>query len=108
VTVTQREKAERWDQLLRLLSDPAVHDSHIRHLSTTRRAVMFLLASREELPPALAAELKAYMPTLDELYLEAADGFCDAEGVLNMIPSYITGSLVGELCQPDTAADDEW
>jgi hypothetical protein len=105
MTITQREKADRWDYLLRLLGNPALHDSHIRHLSTMRRAVLFLLSSREELPPALVSELKAHMTTLDELYLEAADGYCDAEGVLNMIPLYITGSLVGELCQQDTSDD---
>ena len=68
------------------------------------RATLMLLASREELPNALVAELMAYRTRLDALYPEVNNGFQEAEGILNACPSYIIGSLVGELCQPD--ADD--
>lgn len=106
MTITQQQKAERWDRLLRLLSSPSIRDDSITHLSTMRRATLILLARREELPPTLVAELKAYKARLDALYLEAIDGFQDTEGVLNMLPAYIAGSIVGELCQPDTDDDD--
>jgi hypothetical protein len=106
MTITQREKAERWDRLLRLLSSPSINDDLLTHLSGMRRATLMLLARREELPESLVAELKAYKDRLDALYLEAVDGFEDAEGVLNMIPAYLAGMLVGELCQPDTQDDD--
>jgi hypothetical protein len=42
---------------------------------------------------------------LDELYLEAADGFASLEGVLNFLPVFITASVAGELCQADTIDD---
>ena len=50
----------------------------------------------------LIVELRAYRTRLDALYLEAKDGFQDAEGVLNAIPTYLIGWLAGELGQPDT------
>ena len=93
----QREKAERWDHLVKLLTSPSLHDNYIFHLSSMRRATMMLLARREELPDALVEELRAYRTRLDALYLEAKDGFNDVEGVLNAIPAYAIGSLVGEL-----------
>ena len=100
--LTQQEKAGRWDRLITLLKDPRVKDTGVRHLSAMRRAVMLLLSAREELPEGLVAELRAYMVTLDELHLEAIDGLADAEGVLNLLPTYVTESLAGELCQLDT------
>jgi hypothetical protein len=103
--MSQREKAERWDHLVKLLESPNLRDDYVFHLSSLRRATLMLLACREELPDALVAELRAYRTRLDALYLEAKDGFDDTEGVLNAIPAYAIGSLVGELSQPDT--DDE-
>jgi hypothetical protein len=98
----QREKARRWDHLVELLKSPSLQDTYVIHLSKLRRATLMLLASREELPDALVAELRAYQTRLDALYLEAKDGFTDLEGILNAIPAYVIGSLVGELSQPDT------
>jgi hypothetical protein len=45
MNITQRQKAERWDSLLRALSNPAIHDTYIHHLSTMRRAALFILAT---------------------------------------------------------------
>jgi hypothetical protein len=73
--LTQAEKASRWDELIGCLQQPGMRDTYIHHLSGVRRAVCLLLAGQEELPPALADELKAYRVKLDALYLEAADGF---------------------------------
>jgi hypothetical protein len=99
--LTQAEKASRWDELIGCLQQPGMRDTYIHHLSGVRRAVCLLLAGQEELPPALADELKAYRVKLDALYLEAADGFSAVEGVLNLLPTYITESVAGEL------SDDE-
>jgi hypothetical protein len=100
--LTEQEKARRWDRLIILLKDPRAKETGVRHLSAMRRAVMLLLSAREELSEGLVAELQAYMVTLDELHLEAIDGLADAEGVLNLFPTYVTESLAGELCQLDT------
>jgi hypothetical protein len=100
--LTEQEKARRWDRLITHLKDPRAKDTHVRHLSAMRRAVEMLLAAREELPECLVAELRAYKVTLDELHLEAIDGFAGVEGVLNLFPTYVTESLAGELCQGDT------
>jgi hypothetical protein len=100
--MSQREKAERWDHLVKLLQSPSLRDNYVFHLSSLRRATLILLASREELPDALVAELRAYQTRLDALYLEAKDGFDDTGDVLNAIPAYAIASLVGELSQPDT------
>lgn len=102
-SVSQQEKASKWDFLIRTLRRPDIKDTHIRHLSTMQRATAMLLAYREELPTTLAAELKSYKEALDGLYLEAIDGFTDLEGVLNLLPTYVTESIAGELCQPDGA-----
>jgi hypothetical protein len=51
--ISQKEKARRWDSLIRILSAPQVQDIHVRHLSSQRRAVFMLLASQEELPESL-------------------------------------------------------
>jgi hypothetical protein len=104
--LSQRDKAKRWDQLIACLRQPGLRDTYIHSLSGVRRAVYLLLARQEELPPALVAELKAYLVKVDALYLEAADGFAAIEGVLNFIPTYITESVAGELCEDDTGA--EW
>jgi hypothetical protein len=100
--LTQAEKAGRWDQLVGLLK-PGNRDNEIRHLNTMRRAVLILLAHREELPEALVVQLRSYRATLEGLYLEAADGWADTNltGLLNLLPLYGLGSLVGELCQGD-------
>jgi hypothetical protein len=98
----QQEKARRWDHLVELLKSPGLQDTYVFHLSKLRSATLMLLASREELPGTLAAELRAYQARLDALYLEAADGFTDLEGILNAIPAFAIGSVVGELSQPDT------
>ena len=98
----QREKAERWDRLVKLLESPSLQDDYVFHLSSLRRATLMLLARREELPDALVVELRSYRTRLDALYLEAIDGFADMEGILNAIPAYAIASLVGELSQPDT------
>jgi hypothetical protein len=102
--LNQQEKARRWDELIGYLQQPGMRDTCIHHLSGTRRAVYLLLAD-ETLPPALAAELHAYRAKIDALYLEAADGFSAIEGVLNLIPTYITESIVGEICQDDPSAE---
>jgi len=99
--VSQQEKAERWDHLIRLLQNPEIRDTYIWHLSTMRRAVEALLARREELPSALVDELIAYKTRLEALHLEAIDGFTGIEGVLNFFPTYVTESLIGQLCQGD-------
>jgi hypothetical protein len=104
--LTQPEKARRWDELIGCLRQPGLRDTYIHHLSGVRRAVYLLLAGQETLPPALAAELRAYRVTVDALYLEAADGFTAIEGVLNFIPTYVTESIAGEICQDD--AGNEW
>jgi hypothetical protein len=101
--LSEREKARRWDQLIACLRRPEMRDAYIHRLSGTRRAVYLLLAGQE----ALAAELKAYKVTVDALYLEAADGFAAIEGVLNLLPTYITESVAGELCQ-DEAGKKDW
>jgi hypothetical protein len=98
----QQEKARRWDHLVELLKSPGLQDTYVFHLSKLRRATLMLLASPEELPGALATELNAYQARLDALYLEAADGFTDLEGILNAIPALAIGSAVGELSQPGT------
>jgi hypothetical protein len=101
----EREKARRWDQLIACLGQPGMRDTYIHQLSGTRRAVYLLLAGQEALPPALVAELKAYRVKVDALYLEAADGFAAIEGVLNLLPTYVTESVAGELCQDDAGKD---
>jgi hypothetical protein len=103
--LTEHEKARRWDQLIRHLGNPAIRDTSIRHLAAMRRATLILLASREELPDPLAAGLKAYMTTLNELYLEAHDGIAEVSETLDLLPTYITESMAGELCQTDTEDD---
>ena len=103
--LTQQEKASRWDDLIATLSQPGVRNAYVRHLSAVRRAVALLLAEREELPPGLVAELKSYKVTLDELHLEAIDGFADMDGVLNLLPTYVTESVVGSICHFDTDDD---
>jgi transcriptional regulator with XRE-family HTH domain len=97
----EKEKARRWDHLVELLKSQSLQDTHVLHSSNLRRATLMLLASREELPGALVAELRAYQIRLDALYLEAKDGFQDTEGILNAISAHVIGSLVGELSQPD-------
>jgi hypothetical protein len=94
--LTEAEKARRWDDLIGYLQQPGMRDTYIHRLSGVRRAVYLLLAD-EGLPPVLAAELEAYRVKLDALYLEAADGFSAVEGVLNLLPTYITESVAGEL-----------
>jgi hypothetical protein len=105
--ISQREKARRWDNLIRMLRRPDIRDTGVWHLSSQRRAVMMLLTSREELPASLTAELKSYKFTLDALYLEAIGGFESIDGIINFLPTYITESAVGELCQPDSRDDEE-
>jgi hypothetical protein len=102
---TQEEKARRWDDLIETLRQPQVRNTYVRHLSAVRRAVVLLLAEREELPAGLVDELKSYKVTLDELYLEAIDGFADMDGVLNLLPTYVTESIVGNICHFDTDDD---
>jgi hypothetical protein len=102
-SVSQQEKAERWDTLIGILDRGSeLKNGTVRQLSALRRAVNLLLAVREELPPPLTSELRSYRATLDGLYLEAASGFEDAEGVLNLLPTYITESAARELCQADS------
>ena len=103
--LTQQEKASRWVNLITILKRPQVKDTYVHHLTAMRRAVIMLLAEREELPEPLVAELKKYKVTLDALYLEAADGFADMEGLLNLLPTYVTESIAGNLCQFDTDDD---
>jgi hypothetical protein len=99
--VTQKEKASRWDHLIALLQRPEIRDTYIWRLATLQRAVNILLASREELPPALVAELVPYKEKLGMLRLDAIDGFDGTEGILNFFPTYVTESLIGQLCQKD-------
>jgi hypothetical protein len=103
--LTQQEKARRWDALIATLGEPQIRNTYIHHLTAVRRAVILLLAEREELPPSLVVELKSYKVTLDALYLEIADGWADFEGILNLFPTYVTESIAGNLCHFDT--DDE-
>lgn len=95
VALTQAEKAGRWDHLIRLLK------------TGMRRATMALLARREELPKGLVTELKSYRAKLDGLWFEAADGWADTNmlQLINVLPLYGLGSLVGELCQGNDHAD---
>jgi hypothetical protein len=95
--LTEAEKAGRWDELIDCLQQPGMRDTYIHRLSGVRRAVYLLLAD-ESLPPGLAAELEAYRVKVDALYLEAADGFTVIEGVLNFLPTYVTESVAGEIC----------
>jgi hypothetical protein len=106
LSISQREKATRWDYLISMLRQPGIRDASVRHLSAMRRAVIMLLANREELPESLTAELKSYKTTLDELHLEAIDGYADVEGVINFLPTYVTESLVAEICQSDSTDDE--
>jgi hypothetical protein len=106
-SISQQEKAKRWDSLIRMLARPEIRDTGVRHLSSQRRAVMMLLSMREELPVSLTAELKSYKFTLDALYLEAIGGFESVDGIINFLPTYITESTVGELCQPDSTDNEE-
>jgi len=96
-----QEKARRWDRLIGLLQKPEIRDTYIWRLASQHRAVNLLLASREELPPALTRELTSYRERLEALRLEAIDGFDDTQGVLNLFPTYVTESVVGQLCQGD-------
>jgi transcriptional regulator with XRE-family HTH domain len=73
----ESEKAQRWDHLVELLKSQSLQDTYVLHLSNLRRATLMLLASREELPGTLVAELGAYRTRLDALYLEIKDGFQD-------------------------------
>lgn len=100
--LTQAEKADRWDHLVRLLK-PSSRDDYIYHLNTMRRATLALLVRRAELPEPLVTELTSYRAKLDGLWFEAADGWADTNihGLLNVLPLYGLGSLVGELCQDD-------
>ncbi len=100
--LTQAEKADRWDHLVGLLK-PGFRDNYIIILNIMRRATLTLLARREELPEGLVTELKSYQAKLDGLWFEAADGWEDTNirGLLNMLPLYGLGSLVGEICQGD-------
>jgi hypothetical protein len=61
------------------------------------RATDLLLVYRDQLPPALATELDAYKATLDALCLEAADGFADADNVINLLPTHMVISLIGAI-----------
>ena len=56
-------------------------------------------------PHPEVAELRSYKVTLDGLHLEAIDGFADVDGVLNLLPTYVTESVVGNICQFDTDDD---
>jgi hypothetical protein len=103
--LSEQEKARRWDELIHTLRQPGVRNTYVRHLSAVRRAVFLLLAEREELPAALVAELRSYKVTLDGLHLEAIDGFADMDGVLNLLPTYVTESVVGNICHLDTDDD---
>jgi hypothetical protein len=103
--LSQEEKARRWDDLITTLGQPQIRNTYIHHLTAVRRAVILLLAEREELPPPLVAELKSYKVTLDALYLEVADGWSDLEGILNLFPTYVTESIVGNICHFDTGDD---
>jgi hypothetical protein len=99
--ISQQEKAGRWDHLISLLQNPEIKDTYIWRLASLHRAVNMLLACEEELPPALAGELKAYKKKLEALRLEAIDGFDGMQGALNFFPTYVTESLVGQLRQGD-------
>lgn len=65
-----------------------------------RLATLMLLAGREELPEALVSELRSYHARVDALFLEAVDGY-RGDGH-DMLPTYITEMLVGELSQEMT------
>lgn len=104
-TATPLEKARRWDALMAMLAKPGLRDRHTRHLSSMRRATEMLLAYREELPTALTPELKAYRAMLNDLYLEAVDGFESIDGILNYFPASVVMTLAGELSQSDTTDD---
>ena len=98
--VGRREEAQRLDPLVELLKSQSLRDTHVLHLSNLRRATLILLASHEELPDALVAELRVYRAKLNELYLESRGGLPDTSGVLGAIPAHIIGSLAAELSRP--------
>jgi hypothetical protein len=89
-----------------MLAQPGLRDGHTRHLSSMRRVTEMLLAYQEELPTSLTAELKAYRAMLNDLCLEAIDGFESIDGILNYFPASVALALAGELSQPDTTHDD--
>ena len=93
----QHEKARMWDELADAIARPGLRDLKVHQVSGMHRAVDLLLGYREELPLALATELDSYKVTLDALYLEAADGFADADSVINLLPTHVVISLMGAI-----------
>ena len=102
----QQKKAENWDLLLAMLKTPGIRDDGINHLRRMRLATKMLLAAREELPKALVRELRSYRVRIDALFLEAVDGY-RGDGH-DMLPTYITEMLVGQLGQENTDHEDFW
>jgi hypothetical protein len=70
----QQEKASRRDHPIGLLQGPEIRHTYIWRPASLNRAVNMLLACEEELPPALAAELKPYKEKPEALRLEASAG----------------------------------
>jgi hypothetical protein len=105
-TWPEHEKARMWDELAAAIMKPGLRDTLVRQVSARLRAVSLLLASREELPPALSTELDSYKVTLDAMHLEAADGFADAHGVINLLPTHIVVSLIADIAARHEAGLD--
>jgi hypothetical protein len=93
----EREKARMWDELAVAIQRPGLRDLTVLKVSGMLRAVNLLLAYREELPPALAAELDAWKVALDAMHLESIEGWADADGVLNLLPTHMVISLMGAI-----------
>jgi hypothetical protein len=91
------EKARLWDKLATAIQKPGLRDLTVRQVSAMLRAVNLLLCYRDQLPPALTREPDAYKPALDAMHLESADGWADADGVLNLLPIHMILSLMGAL-----------
>ena len=63
----EKGEAQRWDHMVELLKSQSLRDAYVLHLSNLRSATLMLLASHDELPDALVAELRAYRARLDAL-----------------------------------------
>ena len=71
------------------------------HLERLKLAADILLSEHDAITDPLEVEL-----TIFRERVEAADGFAAIEGVLNLLPTYITETIAGELSD-DAAGKDQ-